>query len=76
MKILVLRTDGIETQEDSLEIAFTSFNYTKAAATHLARLIAGNGVQIKPVAWVSTHQAAAIMELVEGDLQIAEPLSI
>ncbi|MCR6625777.1 MAG: hypothetical protein NVV67_05810 [Pseudoxanthomonas sp.] len=74
MKILVLRTDGIETQEDSLEIAFTSFNYTKAAATHLARLIAGNGVQIKPVAWVSTHQAAAIMELVEGDLQIAEPL--
>ena len=33
MKILVLRTNGIEAQEDSLEIEFTSFNYAKIAAT-------------------------------------------
>ena len=74
MKILVLRTNGIEAQEDSLEIEFTSFNYAKIAATNLARLFPRNGAHIKQVAWLSTHQAAAIIELDEGGLQIAEPM--
>ena len=68
MKILVLRTNGIEAQEDSLEIEFTSFNCAKIAATNLARLFPRNGAHIKQVAWLSTHQAAAIIELDEGGL--------